>query len=182
MKVHMKIYKAILKHGHSKFSVEILEYCDSDCLIKKEQYYLDLLKPEYNTLKIAGSPLGYKHTEEAIEKLKKLGTGRKHSEEAKAKIRAANLGNTLSAEIRSKISSSRLKLNFKHTESAKLKIGASSVARFGSITYVTDIKTGKTEQYLSRRQAAFALNIAPLTIKRYIESNKLYNDRYRITE
>lgn len=27
IKVHMRIYKAILKHGHSKFSLEILEYC-----------------------------------------------------------------------------------------------------------------------------------------------------------
>jgi hypothetical protein len=42
--------------------VEILEYCDTSVLLKKEQYYLDLLKPQYNILKIAGSFLGFKHS------------------------------------------------------------------------------------------------------------------------
>jgi len=31
-------------------------------LIEREQYYIDLLNPEYNILKIAGSRLGVKHT------------------------------------------------------------------------------------------------------------------------
>ena len=35
------IYKAFLKYGYSKFTVEILEYCDSKDLIKREQYYID---------------------------------------------------------------------------------------------------------------------------------------------
>ena len=96
MKVHMHIYKAILKYGHSRFTLEIFEYCDPECTIEKEQYYIDLLKPKYNVLKVAGSPLGYKHTLEAIEKLRILGTGRKLSEEAIAKVRAARLGSTLS--------------------------------------------------------------------------------------
>jgi len=45
------IYKALLKNGYSNFTLEILEYCDSEDLIKREQYYLELLKPEYNILK-----------------------------------------------------------------------------------------------------------------------------------
>jgi len=45
------IYKALLKYGYSKFSLEILEYCDPKDLTKREQYYLDLLKPNYNILK-----------------------------------------------------------------------------------------------------------------------------------
>jgi hypothetical protein len=32
-------------------------------IIKREQYYLDLLEPEYNILKVAYSLQGYKHTE-----------------------------------------------------------------------------------------------------------------------
>jgi group I intron endonuclease len=35
-----------------------------------EQYYIDFLKPEYNILKIAGSSLGYTHTEETLAKFK----------------------------------------------------------------------------------------------------------------
>jgi len=45
------IYRSLLKYGHSNFSLEILEYCDKKSLIKREQYYINLLKPEYNILK-----------------------------------------------------------------------------------------------------------------------------------
>lgn len=182
MKVHMHIYKAILKYGHSKFTLEILEYCDANCTIEREQYYIDTLKSRYNILKVAGSPLGYKHTQEALEKLRLLGTGRTHSQEAKDKIRAANLGSTVSEEVRLRISSSKLKAKLKHSESAKLKIGSAALVRNGSVTFVTNIGTGIVESYSSRRAAAIALNVAPLTLKRYIESKKIYNGVYKITD
>jgi group I intron endonuclease len=44
----------LLKSGYSGFKLEILEYCDSKDLLKREQYYLELLEPEYNILKTAG--------------------------------------------------------------------------------------------------------------------------------
>jgi hypothetical protein len=45
--------------------LDILEYCEKvkTVILKSEQYYIDLLKPEYNILTKAGSSLGYKHTE-----------------------------------------------------------------------------------------------------------------------
>jgi group I intron endonuclease len=64
------IYKAVLKHGHSYFSLDILEHCEPIFLISREQYYIDLLKPEYNILKIAGSRLGHKLSEKNKKKLK----------------------------------------------------------------------------------------------------------------
>ncbi len=57
------------KYGYSQFSVEIIEYCEPSEVLKKEQYYLDLLKPKYNILKIAGSFVGFKHSTEIKEKL-----------------------------------------------------------------------------------------------------------------
>ncbi|AKQ53318.1 GIY endonuclease (mitochondrion) [Sclerotinia sclerotiorum 1980 UF-70] len=63
------ICRALLKHGYSMFNLEILEYCDSKGLIIREQYYIDLLKPEYNILRKAGSALGFKHREETIAKM-----------------------------------------------------------------------------------------------------------------
>jgi len=39
-------------------------------LINREQYYLDLLQPEYNVLKVAGSSLGFKHREESLAKVR----------------------------------------------------------------------------------------------------------------
>jgi len=61
IKSKMLINRAILEYGHTNFSLEIIEYCSYEDIIKREQYYLDLLKPEYNTLKIASSSYGYKH-------------------------------------------------------------------------------------------------------------------------
>jgi group I intron endonuclease len=72
------ICRALLKYGYSKFRLEILEYCEKEDLLKQEQHYLDLLKPEYNVLVTAGSSLGFKHSEglelnlEPVNILKKL--------------------------------------------------------------------------------------------------------------
>ena len=86
----MIIYKTILKYGYSNFTLEILEYCKPEDTVTREQYYLDLLRPLYNVLKIAGSSLGYKHTDETKDKLKAMPrrsitrkTGIKHTEETK---------------------------------------------------------------------------------------------------
>ena len=69
------IYRALLKHGYSNFNLEILEYCSKTSLINREQYYLDLLKPEYNICKIAGSMLGFKHSAKTLLKFKNRDTG-----------------------------------------------------------------------------------------------------------
>jgi group I intron endonuclease len=89
----MSIYKAILKYGYSNFSLDILEYCEPNLLIKKEQYYIDLLKPEYNILKIAGSTLGFKHSLKTRAQMSINNTGvnhpffgKKHTDETKVKM------------------------------------------------------------------------------------------------
>jgi group I intron endonuclease len=66
----MSICSALLKYGDSNFQLEILEYCDPDEAIIREQYYLDLLKPEYNILRKAGSLLGFRHSDETLAKFK----------------------------------------------------------------------------------------------------------------
>jgi hypothetical protein len=69
-KSNRPIDKALLIYGFSNFRLEILEYCDKDDVLKREQYYLDLFKPEYNIVKTAGSTLGYKHTPESLAKMR----------------------------------------------------------------------------------------------------------------
>jgi group I intron endonuclease len=58
LKSNSIIYKALLKYGYSNFNLEILEYSNKEFLIKKEQFFLDNLKPSYNICKIAGSSFG----------------------------------------------------------------------------------------------------------------------------
>ncbi len=68
-RANSQIYRSIVKNGYSNFSLEILEYCDESEALKREQYYLDLCEPGYNILKIAGSRLNSKHSEETLAKI-----------------------------------------------------------------------------------------------------------------
>ena len=61
------IHRSLLKYGYAHFQIEILEYCNLNVVLKREQHYLDLLKPTYNILKKANSSKGYKHTIETLE-------------------------------------------------------------------------------------------------------------------
>ena len=63
------IYTSLLKYGYSNFSLHRLEYCNKDETIKKEQHYINLLEPEYNILKKAGSLLGFIHSDKTIKTL-----------------------------------------------------------------------------------------------------------------
>lgn len=80
-------------YGSSAFRFRILERVDVnlhvtaatvatggfelDKLMAAEQKWIDQLKPEYNTLTVAGSSTGYKHTEEAKEAMRAAKRGRK---------------------------------------------------------------------------------------------------------
>ena len=43
---NMLINKSLLKNDYSSFKLEILEYCDVNLLIEREQYFIDLFQPE----------------------------------------------------------------------------------------------------------------------------------------
>lgn len=87
-KNNMLINKAILKHGRVNFSLEIMEYCLNKDVIKREQYYLDLLKPAYNILRIAGSSYGYKHNETSLIKLRARVVTEKTLDKMKTRIQS----------------------------------------------------------------------------------------------
>jgi hypothetical protein len=99
------IDRALLKYGYSNFMFEILEYCTKDNVLEREQYYIDLLKPIYNIVKIAGSTLGYKHSNETKEKMKNLNISdevRKVRLESIAKASEANKVKVLVVNIKTK--------------------------------------------------------------------------------
>ena len=93
----MTICCALLKHDHSNFSLEILEYCEISELLIREKYYLaerKLLKPEYNIAQDPTAPMsGRKHSDETkqiISDAKKGSNhpmyGKNHTEETKKNI------------------------------------------------------------------------------------------------
>lgn len=99
LKHNNRIVRALNKYGYDNFGVSILEYCDKDQLINREQYFIDTLTPVYNILKKAYSSLGCKATPETIVKmraatLKRLSNkenhpfwDKTHSEETRNKMR-----------------------------------------------------------------------------------------------
>src|SRR4249919_819452 len=79
-------------YGEPAFKFYVLERVESkDCLVAREQAYLDLFDPEYNSLKVAGSSLGFKHKPETIAKLvgNKNSKGRIPTPEHRAALSAA---------------------------------------------------------------------------------------------
>lgn len=152
---------SLLKYGYSNFSIDILEYCESSLCISREQYYLDLLKPEYNICPIAGSRLGSKQ-----------------SEETKAKIRANNLGKRHTPEIRQKIGLSiklSVKDNFRSktvTNETRLKISS----RCNGINIKAyDKSNNLVNQYSSIKNAAKHLGVSDRTIANNLNTGKSYD-------
>lgn len=69
----MAISIALLKYGYTNFSLTILDICDIDDLMSREKHFFEVYSPEYNILKIPGSPgrqSGWKHSEATIEKMR----------------------------------------------------------------------------------------------------------------
>ena len=151
------ICDALLKNGYSNFSLEILEYCEISEVIKREQYYFDLLKPEYNILTKAGSPLGRKHSEETIQKFK----NRVFSEETKARMSAAKIGNL-------------------HATGGKGRKRAEGAGSPSVQIEVFDLQTDIKTVYSSMSAVAKALGVPSGSIRMYFSSNtqKPYKSRY----
>ena len=46
-----EIYKDVFKYGYENFDFEVLEECNKESLLEREQYYYDQILPEYNEFK-----------------------------------------------------------------------------------------------------------------------------------
>lgn len=161
----MIIYKALLAHGFDNFKLEILEYCNSSQLIEREQYYIDILKPEYNILKVAGSSLGVKRSIETI-----------------AKIRAGALSRTEEALAKNREHLKILNVSQKHKDHlAKLNTSLEHISKTAKPVYVVNMDNGDNIEYRSLTQAANFYNVHPETVRRCIKGNKLLLNKYQIT-
>lgn len=149
----MIIYKAIIKYGYSGFKLEILEYCDPKDLIKREQHYLNLLKPKYNILLTAGSSYGYKHTEETKSKISTVLKGENNPMFGRKGEKNPMFGKTRSRPD-----------------------GAGSPSK---PINVFDNDTKLTTTYESISEAARILDIKKPIISRYIQQKKPYKSSFQ---
>jgi group I intron endonuclease len=83
-----KLQHAWNKYGGESFKFEIILECNKDELLSYEQLLFDEENPEYNILKVAGSPLGIKRSKETRLKMSLASKGKPKTEEHR--INAAN--------------------------------------------------------------------------------------------
>lgn len=165
-RANMYIYNAMLKHGYSNFSLDILEYCEPNALIKREQYYIDTLEPEYNILKIAGSTLGRVHS---------ISTRKKISNSIKG-INHPNYGKHHSYETRKALSAkflNRVHIMPKMKLETKLKL---SLVTIGVNVKIFDLQDKLIKEFSSINSAAKYYGVASSTINKAIKKSKPYNN------
>jgi group I intron endonuclease len=156
------IYKAILKDGYNNFTLEILEYCNPEDLIIREQYYINTINPKYNICKIAGSSYG---------RIVTVLTRQKISIALKARIRTAEeiaryKNREFTPEVLVKLKNSIIKAQLVNSH----------------ITIVTNIVNGLTSEYSSIRETARSLDVSYTTLRFYIQKGKILNNTYLITK
>nr|YP_010121830.1 GIY-YIG endonuclease [Monilinia fructicola]QRF72206.1 GIY-YIG endonuclease [Monilinia fructicola]QYB19412.1 GIY-YIG endonuclease [Monilinia fructicola]QYB19459.1 GIY-YIG endonuclease [Monilinia fructicola]QYB19521.1 GIY-YIG endonuclease [Monilinia fructicola]QYB19583.1 GIY-YIG endonuclease [Monilinia fructicola] len=152
---YMYISRAILKHGMSSFSLAVLEYCEPEQCIDRENFYLSLFKPEYNTLEKAASSLGYIHT---LETRKMMSISHKLLD--RSGIKNPSFGVVVSEKTRAKL--------FLAQKDKCQRIE------------VLDLDTNKTTVYDSIRAAGKALDIQQSRITTYFRQHQssAYKKRY----
>lgn len=180
-------FNALLNHGFSKFSLEILDYCNKENAIVREQFYIDLLKPEYNILQKAGSSLGYKHTcADGVETIKYFKEIRILSTQAKEKISIAASNRTLSDLEKKNLSDRRkgIKLSCADGVETKNKISTTITSMIGVPILIKDINTEVVTHYSSLTEAEKDIGISrrapPLAIRKACETGSILKNKYSV--
>jgi group I intron endonuclease len=94
-------FNKILQNHYNKYDKEdlIFQVLESDIekesLLTREQFYIDTLNPTFNILKIAGSNLGVKLSEETKNKISKASKKRMENEDERKKISKRMKGNNI---------------------------------------------------------------------------------------
>lgn len=69
--VNVNLQNAYDEYGEDSFEFKVIEECDLDQCLEREQIYIDNLNPVYNINPSADGMTGYKHTEETKDKISK---------------------------------------------------------------------------------------------------------------
>ena len=146
--------------------LEVVE--DKKDLIQREQYYLDILKPEFNMCSIAGSQLGIKRSKEFKEKVSQRNKGRVLSEETKRKKSEAMKlywsENKDKYEILRSINKNK---TYKHKEESIEKMKLNNTRRLSDII-ISKIIILKAEGF-KNKDIADKLGISTYSVRKYLK-------------
>ena len=174
------IQDALVKYGHKNFTLDILEYCPETKLLEREQYYLDLLIPDYNILKYAYSLLGFKHSQETIDKLKDKIISPEHKEI----LSLIHKGKFVSSETRNKLAlaTASYKKNNPLTPEALENIKSKTTKREGVSVSVLNTQTNEVKEFINQTEAGKFLGVTRQAVYNAIKRNTLINGIYIISK
>jgi group I intron endonuclease len=209
----MYLCNALVCHKHSAFSLSILEYIDisglskeeaRELILAREQCYLDFMfeadEPKtYNILKVAGSSLGFKHSEETITKMSEAQKsversdennpmfGKSHSAEIIAKMSGEfnpmfgktgeshpMFGKSHNTETKSKISEAHI--GVPKTEEHKAKISKSMKKKV--FVYSSSTPIILKYEFDSYSEATEHFSCSPKTIVKYLKSGTVFRGEW----
>ena len=112
--INPRLQRAFVKYGGDNFKIDVIEFCNIDEIRKREQVWIDVMKPEYNIALTTDCPMFGRHrTEEDKKRISEKLKGRKISKETGEKISKALIGNTN-------------RVGLKHSEETKQKMSVAS--------------------------------------------------------
>lgn len=173
------ILDALLKYGQNSFTLEILEYTSREEVIEREQFYLNLLVPEYNVLNYAYSLLGFKHSQETLEKLKSKVISAEH----KDLLSSVHKGKTVSSETKDKLSiaTSNYRRDNPLTPEALLNIKNKTIAREGVSVWVLNNKTNEVRNFTNQTEAGEYLGVTRQAVYNAIKRHSFINEIYTVS-
>lgn len=138
------------KYNEDSFVFELVEECEIDKIIEREQYYIDSLNPFYNICRVAGSCIGVKHTEETRKRMSDSKKGKpsprkgtKHTEESlkrmsevKKGIPSARKGTKCSEESKKKMRESAKKRDRNYSQETRQKLSEAAHKRWSKKCHV----------------------------------------------
>jgi group I intron endonuclease len=155
---HHSIYLQRAWDKYQTINIEVIELCNN--LIEKEQYYLDILKPQYNLCSVAKNCSGINRTEkhknkisqhhknnkeywEEIYKNRKI----KHTQETKNKISEKSKGKVFSKETRLKLSKAKSLPEDVIVHIIKLRLEKVSLSNVAKILGISRESVKKYQKY-----------------------------------
>lgn len=173
-----KLQNAFNKYGLNNFKFEILELCDKDMLLEREQFWLNELnayKEGYNcSIDVVRPMLGKTHSEETKQKMRK-----KHKTFSidMDKRRFGEDNPMYGIKRSNKIRKILDKTGMKHSEETKQKMSLSRLGNTRSRKKIVLLTLNNThiKEYVSLTEASKDLNI-----KIYVISNILRNKRNNV--
>ena len=127
---------------------------------------MNLLKPEYNILSIAGSSLGFKHSKATIELYRSTRLGSKRGKYLKLSSTKKFTHNTGKRHV--------------FSEATRLKLSANNYKSISVI--LRNTVTGVTTRFPSKSKAAQFLDVSEATVCKFIKQQRICKDYIILTK